>query len=223
MGQWLAAGFNKRHQLTAEVSATKNSDVVEVTVKRIWVCRDDSKKISHEEIYRVAPTGEITVSNVFDYDASLPSLPRVGVMFNTCEGFENLKWLGRGPIENYIDRNYAAHVGLYESSVTDQYVPYIMPQEHGNKTDVRWFELTDGSTTIKFSGRPTMEFSAGHFTAAALFGANHTNELTPRAETFITLDIRQRGLGSGSCGPQTLEQYCVDPGKYEFEYKILVR
>ncbi len=64
--------------------------------------------------------------------------------FSVPAGYENLSWFGRGPHENYIDRNTSAFVGLYKGSVDEQYVPYISPEENGYKTDVRWFSLLDG-------------------------------------------------------------------------------
>ena len=132
------------------------------------------------------------------------------------------KWFGRGPHENYSDRNRGAAVGLYSGKVADQYVPYILPQEHGNKTDVRWLSLesSDGRG-VKFSaaGR-LLECSASHFTADDLFKAKHTTDLVPRPKVIVNLDYAQRGLGTASCGPDTLEQYRIQPGKYRFSYFI---
>jgi beta-galactosidase len=137
-------------------------------------------------------------------------------------GFEGLSWYGRGPFENYIDRNVGAPVGRYQSTVAAQYVPYIMPQENGNKTDVRWLSLTDDQSGVSLLAvaQPTMEASAGHFTAADLHQAFHTNELTPREEVILNLDYMQRGLGGASCGPDTLAQYELPPGKYSFNVRL---
>ena len=68
----------------------------------------------------------------------ITDMPRVGVSMALAPGLEQLDWYGRGPWENYTDRKASAMVGLYQSTVSEQYVPYIMPQEHGHKTDVRW-------------------------------------------------------------------------------------
>ena len=101
-----------------------------------------------------------------------------------------------------------------DGSVAGQYVPYIMPQENGNKCDVRWFELEDGTWRMRFSADPLFEFSVHHFTPTDLFACRHTNEVEDivRPETVISIDLVQRGVGTGSCGPQTLEPYCVAPG-----------
>ena len=99
--------------------------------------------------------------------------------------------------------------------MTADYVPYILPQEYGNKTDVRWIRLHDGKGRgIQFNGAPTFEASASHFTAADLFAAKHTTDLQPRPEVYLNLDCVQRGLRTASCGPDTLPQYRIQPGRY---------
>jgi beta-galactosidase len=127
----------------------------------------------------------------------------------------------RGPWENYVDRNASAMVGRYRSTVAGEYVPYIMPQEHGHKTEVRWLSLADAAGHgLCVVGDPTIEFSASHFTADDLFNAAHTIDLKPRAEVMLNLDHAQRGLGTASCGPDTLEHYRLLDPQYSFVYRL---
>ena len=77
-------------------------------------------------VYTIHPDGRIAVENVFIVNKAVPDLPRLGVVLTLKPGFEKLKWFGRGPFENYWDRKRAATVDLYASTVTDQYVPYIL-------------------------------------------------------------------------------------------------
>jgi beta-galactosidase len=156
--------------------------------------------------------------NVFKVNKAVPDLPRLGVVLGLKAGFEKLKWFGRGPFENYWDRKRAAMIDLYESTVADQYVPYIMPQEHGNHTDVRWLSLENGKAGLLVRAQGSLEFTASHFTAHDLYAAYHTYDLKPRAETILSLDYHQRGLGTQSCGPDTLPQYKITPGTYHFRY-----
>ena len=80
-------------------------------------------------------------------------LPRIGVTFTLAAGLERLEYLGRGPWENYLDRQASAVVGRYESTVSGEYVPYIAPQEHGHHGDARWLRLTrDDGTGIEVRG-----------------------------------------------------------------------
>jgi beta-galactosidase len=112
-------------------------------------------------------------------------------------------------------------IGRYSSTVSDQYVPYIMPQEHGLKTDVRELSLTreDGSG-LAVVGRPHLACSASHYSAADLYLARHTYELTPRPEVFLCLDAAHRGLGTASCGPDTAERFRLRAGEYRFAYTL---
>jgi hypothetical protein len=99
------------------------------------------------------------------------------------------------------------------------YVPYIVPQENGNRTEVKWasFVAPDGSGLL-VTAPEKMEFSVSRFSAEQLFKARHTNELEPEGRIFLYLDYQQRGLGTASCGPDTLDKYKIRPGKYSFSY-----
>ena len=132
-----------------------------------------------------------------------------------------MEWYGRGPWENYPDRKSSSMVGHYISTVSDQYVPYIMPQEHGHKTDVRWLILwDDNGRGLKVEGLPAFEFSASHFTSNDLYLARHTYDLKPRPEIFLNIDAAMRGLGTASCGPDTLDDYRLLKSKYELSFSL---
>ena len=189
----------------------------------IWIGADADAPICHQHRYLILPDGEILVENLITIDPKLPDLPRVGVTMTLAPALENLAWFGRGPHESYCDRKAGARVGVWQGTVTEQYVPYVVPQEHGNKTDVRWMALeagpSDAGLLFQAENR-LLECSASHFTADDLFKATHINELDPRSEVFVNLDYGQRGLGGASCGPDTLPQYRLEPGVYSFSYRI---
>jgi beta-galactosidase len=112
-------------------------------------------------------------------------------------------------------------IGHYISTVNEQYIPYIMPQEHGHKTDVRWLSICDqNGRGIKVEGFPSFEFSASHYSANDLYSAQHTYELKLRDETWLNIDYGMRGLGTASCGPDTLDEYRLLKSKYEFKYSL---
>jgi beta-galactosidase len=136
-------------------------------------------------------------------------------------GCEQLAWYGRGPFENYADRKFAAHVGLYRGTVAGQYVPYIVPQENGNKEDVRWLSLRDeegSGLVVRAAG--TFGFSAHHFTPEDLTRAYHPSDLRRRPEITLLVDAVQRGLGSASCGPDTLEAYRIRGSSYRLDFTL---
>ena len=224
MTEWLQIGLNELQLESQSVQLEEVEDGVNLLIDKTYAPKLSNSTIQFQQRWSFHADGVIVVDNLIDADTTLPTMPRIGVGFQTAQGFEQVEWYGRGPQENYIDRNAGAKIGHYVGSVDEQYFPYILPQENGNKTDVRWFSLSNGERTVKFTAEDTLEFSVGHYTADDLFSSYHTNELIDkkRPETIVTIDHKQRGLGTGSCGPATLAKYCVEPGVYRFRYAIKV-
>ena len=146
--------------------------------------------------------------------------------FSVPAGYENLSWFGRGPQENYIDRNTSAFVGLYHSNVDDQYVPYISPEENGYKTDVRWLTLLDGKGNgLMVQGDPQISFSALHFSNEDLTREKrdgyHTTDLVRRDEIWLNVDLKQMGVGGdNSWGAKTHAIYSMPYRQYSYSFII---
>ncbi len=140
------------------------------------------------------------------------------------ESMDRLTWYGRGPHENYSDRKESSLVGVYSGLVKDQYVPYVFPQEYGNKSDVRWAVLNDingvGLIAIAPYGDAPLNVSAQEFTTEDVTKAKHTYDLEPCGSTILNLDHLQAGLGSNSCGPAPLAQYLIQPKEYRFSVRL---
>jgi len=225
MTEWLSIGLNELQLKDQSIQLEEVEDGVNLLIDKTYTPKLTKHIIHFQQRWSFHADGVIVVDNMIDADTALPTLPRIGIGFHTVAGFEQVEWYGRGPQENYIDRNAGTKIGHYTGTVDEQYFPYILPQENGNKTDVRWFSVSNGERTITFTAEDALEFSVGHYTADDLFGAYHTNELVSkkRPETIVTIDYKQRGLGTGSCGPATLAKYCVEPGVYRFCYAIQVK
>jgi beta-galactosidase len=152
-------------------------------------------------------------------------LARVGVTFTLPAGFEHLRWFGRGPFENYPDRNSGAMLGIWEGAPDRS--PYLVPQEFGLRTDCRWFEFVDAASgrTVRLDvvQPASLHVSATHVGVHDLYEARTATELHPRPELFVHVDVAHRGLGTASCGPDVLPQYKITPGTYEFAYRLTVR
>ena len=221
LGRWLAMGLDAIELESPKLTVTREDAVVIVETKHVARGQADRILGDHRQVYRVHPDGEIVVENEVTLRKSVDDVPRVGVELALTGGLDRMIWFGRGPHESYWDRKRGAAIDLYEASVSDRYVPYIVPQEHGNLTDVRWMALRrkDGLGILFVAGEP-MECSATHYAARDLFAALHTVNLKARPETLVTLDVHQRGLGTASCGPDTLPQYRLGPGTYTFSYRI---
>ena len=163
------------------------------------------------------------LTHVFSIDESLPDLPRIGVRYCLDHTLRHLSWYGHGPHETYIDRCESGVLRVHNSLVEEQYVPYILPQDHGNHTGVRWLTLQNKSALLSIRSLTAMEASASHYPHELLTGAFHTYEVTPDNHVWLCLDAMQRGVGGASCGPDTLPQYHVAPGHYELAYLLSIR
>ncbi|MEW5958559.1 MAG: glycoside hydrolase family 2 TIM barrel-domain containing protein [Chloroflexota bacterium] len=222
LGQWLATGLNRLEQ-QVESLVVEQTKPQTVRISARFVIRGSAAQpgFIHRQTCTIYGCGDVVFANAIEADPALPPLPRIGLTLELPAGFEQFSWYGRGPHENYIDRNAGAAVGLYHSTVDEQYVPYIMPQENGNKTDVRWLTLTNAAGLgLLAVGAPPLEVSVSHFTADDLYRAYHTNELVRRPGVSLNLDVRQCGLGGASCGPGTLPQYLVLPGAVTFTVRL---
>ncbi|MBN1556153.1 MAG: DUF4981 domain-containing protein [Phycisphaerae bacterium] len=222
LAKWLAAGLDDVQYKTKRCEVRRAGPrAVTVVVETRANGKGSRLGITHEHVYTIHADGRVDVRNVVEADNRLPDLPRVGVTMTLPKGLENVCYYGRGPWENYCDRNSGATVGLYETTVDGMRENYVVPQEYGLRTETRWVRLTGrGGKGLRVNGAATFGFSAGHFTADDLFRANHTNELTRREEVILNIDHRQRGLGGASCGPDTLEKYRVPPGRYTFAFTL---
>ncbi len=178
--------------------------------------------ITSQVIYRVYGSGEIAVDNQVAVDENMPFLPRIGMELIVPAGFENLSWYGRGPHENYVDRKHGAAVGLYHSTVAEQFTPYVYPSECGGKEDVRWLSLTDASGAgLMVVGLDTLHFDALHYSIHDLADARHLNKLHPRPETILHLDARHMGVG-GDDGwmAQVHKEFLIFPGIYRYGFTL---
>jgi beta-galactosidase len=219
LGQWRKQFLDRIEVEETRVRARRPKDGGTV----IDVSQKTQVGVVHTQSYELTQDGQVLVRCAFRVPKTLAKLPRLGVRLTLDAAYEQLAWLGLGPHETYCDRRAGAAFGLHETTVTDEYVPYIVPQEHGNHCDVRWLTLRDErGPGVRVAALPgsTLQFSASHFTAADLTAASHTHQLSPHPEVFLNLDCFQRGLGTASCGPDTLPQYELGAGRYELAFAI---
>ena len=144
-------------------------------------------------------------------------LPRLGFEFTSPVVNDSFRYFGRGRLENYCDMNRHAPVGMYEGCADGEYVPYLVPQEHGNHTGARLLEMGGG---LCFFSDGEFEFSVSSYTAEALTAATHTNELHKNGKTNIRIDYKVAGIGSASCGPAIPEKYAFNDRKIHFEFYL---
>ncbi|UJF36328.1 beta-galactosidase small subunit [Paenibacillus hexagrammi] len=152
----------------------------------------------------------------------LPPLPRLGLQMIMPGTFDRLSWFGLGPHECYIDRKVSGRLGVYGGTVQEQFVPYIKPQENGNKADARWAAVTNAmGTGLYIGGMPTFDISASHYDVNQVAKAKHTTDLVRLNETFVNMDYRQAPIGNHSCGEAPpLDCYMLHPEETTFTLRF---
>jgi beta-galactosidase len=235
LGVWKKAGA-KTIVKKANISQPEMGKVV-VTFEYDIPGEKGEKIAGYVTTYTIFSSADIIIKNQFSkVSDGVPEIPRMGMQIQIPEEFMNLKWFGRGPHENYVDRKTSADVGLYESTVDDQYVPYIRPQENGYKTDTRWLTLTDeNGTGILVGGNPLICFAAlknvhddfespgklSQYRKDAKSANTHTNNIKPRELVNLNVDLGQMGVGGDdSWGAIIHPQYRLLEKKYEYSFRL---
>lgn len=198
---------------------------------------DNHKIASLTTVYTVHSDGLVNVTfSLIKTDTKLEEIPRVGMQMLIPSAFNDLSWYGRGPHENYSDRNTSAFIGLYESTVAEQYVPYVRPQENGYRTDTRWLTLTDSEGFgLHFRGDPVFSFAALHNThddfespgrlagyrPDAKMANTHLDDVKARDLVCLNIDYGQMGVGGDdSWGARTHPEYCLTAREYSYSFSM---
>ena len=176
---------------------------------------------------KVMADGAILVSTLVDPSSKGGELPRLGLRTELVKGHEQMTWFGRGPHDSYRDRMESAFVGIHHSTVGDQWTNYVLPQEHGNKEEVRWMAITDTEGTGLQVVAPTpLAMSAQHWRPEDNYTKKsdrkkHPYEVTFCDQTVLNIDAYNRALGNNSCGPDVLDQYRILAAKTSFAFLLL--
>ena len=182
--------------------------------------------------YTLMADGSVIVRQQMDpkADAKESWMFRYGMQLQMPKQYNTVEYYGRGPHENYCDRNSSQFLGRYKSTVSEQYYPYVRPQESGNHTDVRWFKVTDGKRGLKFESNGPMECSALLFLVEDLDAGvfkdhrwgQHSGDLVERPLTQVHIQQRQMGLGCvNSWGAWPERPYLLPLQPYDFTFTII--
>ena len=179
--------------------------------------------------YAISPAGAVKVSQKMtaDKSAKVSNMFRFGMQMAMPRDFGTIEYYGRGPVENYSDRNHAADLGIYRQSVASQFYPYIRPQENGTKTDIRWWKvLNAGGYGLEVVAEAPFSASALHYTIESLDEGwtkqqGHSPEVEEADLTNLCIDKVQAGLGcEDSWGRIARPEYQVPYADYEFNFML---
>lgn len=216
------AWLNPGYKLTSLASKTENNQVV---VNAEYDMEAVSAKLYLTYVINNVGAIQVTQKMVADKSKEVSDMFRFGMQIQMPNNMEYIQYYGRGPLENYSDRNHVTDIGLYKQTVDEQFYSYIRPQETGTKTDIRWWnQTTKGGKGLKFKGEAPFSASALHYSIESLdegVEKHQTHsELVQKVDyTNFCIDKVQMGLGCvTSWGALPLEQYRIPYGDYEFTF-----
>ena len=217
-----AAWKNPGLKLVSLNSKTENDQIV---VNAEYDMKNVSAKLYLTYVINNEGAIKVTQKMTADKNATVSPMFRFGMQMQMPKCFETVEYYGRGPVENYSDRNHSTDLGIYRQSVNEQFYSYIRPQETGTKTDIRWWkQLNAGGNGLKVVGDAPFSASALHYTICSLDDGEqkdqrHSPEVQKADLTNLIIDKAQMGLGCvNSWGALPLPQYMLPYGDYEFTF-----
>jgi beta-galactosidase len=223
LGVWREAGQSRKLKSVTVGQQDKNGIAVKVLYEVAAI------GVPYTVVYTVQNNGSVRIDAAIDMTGrDLPELPRFGMRMQLPGTLNQISYYGRGPWENYADRNTASFIGFYQDSVANQYMTnYIRPQESGNKTDVRWAKLTNAlNKGLLIEGLQPINITAiSHSTEDLDPGLTkkqqHPSDLPLRKNVYLMIDLKQRGVGGDdSWGALPHDQYRLLDKKYSYSYVL---
>jgi len=174
--------------------------------------------------FKVATDGRVVVQVSLEASKDLPAMVRFGSRLGINKEMHTMQFYGRGPWENYRDRKLAAEIGQYRGEVEDFLNEYVKPQECGNRCDVRWLELSNGTMGLRIQGERPLNISVWPWCMEKLSAAQEAVDLVPDPYYTINIDHGQSGVGgndSWSAIAAPLLQYQIPAGNYAYSYTLI--
>ncbi|MFA5330041.1 MAG: glycoside hydrolase family 2 TIM barrel-domain containing protein [Prolixibacteraceae bacterium] len=203
---------------------TASADLKKVVVVSEMNASNSVAVFPYTITYTIFGNGVIDVDVKITNNSNTGDMPRIGLQMALSPGLEQVKWYGRGPQECYADRKASAHFGTYENTVTGMLEHYVRAQSNGNREDVRWVDISNqAGDGLKITSKGKLNFNVLHFTDRDLWNAVHDFSLpgVKKAESYLSLDCIQKGLGNASCGPDVLPEYKIQ-GHVDYSYSFRI-
>jgi len=220
---WRKAGLDSVLSKVINVNVRKGIDYVSITVKKEHKAQGKECGFYTEEIYTIFGNGLIKLEVKIDPFGELPvTLPRIGYEARVPSEYSQVSWYGKGFGSSYVDRSEGMKTGIYSGDDESLFINYPVPQENGNRSEVRWMEMADKNDKgINVSGDQLLNFSVRKYTTENLTKARHPFNLKELPFSVLNIDMEQGPIGNRSCGPEALEKYWLKPDKKK--YVIYIR
>jgi len=215
--QW----YQNEPKLSAINAKKLNNGLVEVTSNYTLINDSAAVKV----IYTINGDGVIKVNYALTVKPGLPNIPEVGMQGGVKNSYENISWYGKGPYENYIDRSTGSEAGIYTQPLNLFNEPYVVPQETGNRTDIRWMLLADKTQNgLLVVADSLLSINAWPYTQKNIETAKHTNKLKDAGYITLNIDLIQMGVGGNDSWSDVgapLDKYQVPAKNYNYSFYLV--
>ena len=217
---WYKTGLNRLKLDSVTIYHSKENGNVNFYLKQYYRLPENEDYIYNQFIYTIYANGSVKINQKVDFIGyfNYQWLPRVGMKFKISKSFENISWYGRGPFETYPDRKTGAKIGIHELSMDSFYVPYVQPENYGNRTDVRWLKLIDkDGNKYTITSDETFNFSVTPY--SDIERAVYPFQL--KEDEMLTLNIDYKITGVGDTPVPTLPKYRTYPVSYDYSIILI--
>lgn len=223
--EWFGSKYDKAVQSARSAGIAERSDDHIALYADIIISAPACLPVIRAKVsYLFTCDGSCSVEIDAEKNADTPYLPKFGARFIMPDGNERVEYFGYGPMESYEDKKLASRLSLFKTTATDNFEPYIKPQENSSHYGTRYAFVGDlcghGIYFESLYDSDTFSFNASHFRSETLTAAAHDYELSPEKNTVVCIDMRMSGIGSNSCGPKLDEKYCVNDKQFKCAFKF---
>ncbi len=217
--KWYENGFDRAAVKCYEATASENPDGSVTVNARLSLGAPFKKPLIKMSVsYTFSEGKAVKVGCKAEVREGLPPLARFGFKFTLPEGFEDVSYFGYGPFESYEDKRLSSRLSLFKTTATDNFEPYIRPQENSAHFGCKWATVASIHGHGMLFVADKFSLSASHFTPEKLEKTAHDYELVPDKETTVIIDYRNAGIGSNSCGPELSPEYKISERDIEFNF-----
>ena len=221
--QWQEAGYDRALTRTYETSFDVKEGLVRITTKLSLAAIFLQRILTLSVCWTVGADGSVNAAISAEKCDRMPSLPRFGLRLFLPETMDEVRYLGYGPEESYVDRRQSCYRALFERPVAELAGPYIKPQESGSRFGCDFAEIAGGGLRLRAESLTPFSFNASPYTQEELTAKGHDFELEKSGCTVLCLDYKQNGIGSNSCGPALAKEFSFDETQFHFEIRLTPR
>ena len=219
--KWNLIGLYETEEILDSCTVKQTKNKITVKSKLHFVAKEKTV-ISATVTYLINQSGALDITLDADIkDSGIRYYPRIGLVFTAVRDFENLRYFGYGPMESYNDKHLAARLSDFKTTVTDNFEPYVRPQENGAHYSTGWLEATTyAGQSLLFKSTTPFSFDISHYSVKQLKDVAYIQNLKDENCTFIHIDAYQSGVGSNACGPVLDEKYQLKHGKHSLKFTV---